>query len=274
MNNPYQRPDELAESPAPTFIPTRPEFFIAMTPPFWARVMIGCNLAVFLAMIAYGYFVYGDPDGTTNLNVLTDFGAKVNELIEQGQVWRLFTAMFLHIGVIHLLFNLYALNSLGPLVEGFFGHRRFLVVYLIGGLFGSLASYIFSAVPSAGASGAIFGLIGAATVYFLRYQNNFGARGRAILQNMVIVIVINLIFGLSMPGIDNWGHIGGLIGGALVAWGLLPRYASPSVVRLGPQPMVEEPQVAREVLWAIACLAILWLGLQFGPSIRQLVASL
>ncbi len=274
MNNPYPRPDDLPESPAPTFVPTRPEFFIAMTPPFWARVMIGCNLVVFLAMIAYGYFVYGDPDGTTNLNVLTDFGAKVNELIEQGQVWRLFTAMFLHIGVIHLLFNLYALNSLGPLVESFFGHRRFLVIYLLGGLFGSLASYIFSAVPSAGASGAIFGLIGAATVYFLRYQNNFGARGRAILQNMVIVIVINLIFGLSMPGIDNWGHIGGLIGGVLVAWGLLPRYASPSVVRLGPQPMIEEPQVGREVLWAIACLALLWLGVQFGPSIRQLTAGL
>ena len=270
MNYPYQRPDELSarqpndlprlgEAPFP---PTRPEFFIPVATPRWTHILIGCNLAVFVAVMAYGYLVYKDLDGSTNLTVLTDMGAKVNGLIAQGQVWRLFTAMFLHIGVIHLLFNLYALNSLGPLVEGFFGHRRFLAIYLLGGLFGSLASYAFSAATSAGASGAIFGLIGAATVYFLRYQSNFGARGRSILQNMLVVIAINLIFGLSMPGIDNWGHIGGLIGGALLAWGLLPRYRTPTVVRLGPQPMAQEAKTGLETLWVVGGIALLWLGTQ------------
>ena len=86
-------------------------------------------------------------------------------------------------------------------------------------MFGSLLSYAFSQSISVGASGAIFGIIGATTVYFFRYRNNFGAQGRAILQNMIVVIVINLIFGFSAGYIDNWGHIGGLLGGALVAIG-------------------------------------------------------
>ncbi|RIK55871.1 MAG: rhomboid family intramembrane serine protease, partial [Chloroflexi bacterium] len=173
-------------------------------------------------MIVYGWVVYNDINGTQNMYVLITFGAKVNELVAAGEVWRLFTAMFLHIGVIHLLFNLYALNALGPLVEGYFGHIRFLIIYLLGGLFGSLASYAFSPLPSAGASGAIFALAGATTIYFLRYRENFGARGRAILQNMLLVIGVNLIFGLGAGGIDNWGHMGGLVGGAALAYGLLP----------------------------------------------------
>ncbi len=100
------------------------------------------------------------------MRVLIDVGAKVNEAIAIGQTWRLFTAMFIHIGVFHLLVNLYALYALGPLVEGYFGHARFLAIYLVGGLFGSLASYAFSDAVSAGASGAIFGLAGAITVFF------------------------------------------------------------------------------------------------------------
>ena len=77
---------------------------------------------------------------------------------------------------------------------------------------------------------------------------------------MFVVIVINLIFGLSMPGIDNWGHIGGLIGGALVAWGLLPRYRPPTVVQVGPQPMVEEHNLTLEAAWVIGCLVLLIAG--------------
>lgn len=252
---------------APTVFPNRPEFFIPMAKPTWTRILIGCNLVVFVAMIAYGWLVYHDPDGPSNGQVLVTFGAKVNELIAQGEFWRLFTAMFLHIGTLpplHLLFNLYALNSIGPLVEGFFGHRRFLFVYLLGGLFGSLASYAFSPALSAGASGAIFALVGGATVYFLRYHQNFGSRGRAILQNMVVVIVINLIFGYSMPGIDNWGHIGGLLGGALVAFGILPRYQAPAVVRLGAQPLDEAPNWGLEALWLILCIALFIAGVFFA----------
>ncbi|GIV76066.1 rhomboid family intramembrane serine protease [Litorilinea aerophila] len=265
------RPELYAPRPTPdpqlgAPFPPRPQFFIRLRPPWLTRVLLVSNLVVFVAMVVYGIVVYNDLNGTQNIYVLRTFGMKVNELIAQGEVWRLFTAMFLHIGVFHLLFNLYALYALGPMVEGYFGHLRFLAIYLLGGLFGSLASYAFSPVPSAGASGAIFGLAGAITVYFLRYRENFGPRGRAILQNMLIVIAINLFFGLSVPGIDNWGHLGGLAGGALVSWGLLPRYRPPAFIVFGPQALEEEPRTWQEVAWVLFCLALLIAGLQIATS--------
>jgi rhomboid protease GluP len=241
----------------------RPQFYIPIARPRLTYFLLGVNLLVFLAMIAYGYWRYDTWTGTEDMRVLVDFGAKVNQLIARGETWRLFTAMFLHIGVLHLLFNLYALNALGPLVEGYFGHGRFAAIYLVGGLFGSLASYAFSLSPSAGASGAIFGLAGATTVYFFRYRENFGARGQAILQNMLLVIGINLIFGFTAAGIDNWGHIGGLVGGAIVAVGLLPRYRAPDVLAFGRQPLREEVRTTVYVVWVgIWVLVLVW-GIQY-----------
>jgi rhomboid protease GluP len=248
---------------APPVVDLRPRFVIRQTPPHVTHFMLAANVVVFLAMIIYGYVNYGTLDGSQDSRVLTVFGAKINELVAIGQVWRLFTAMFLHIGVIHLLFNLYALNSLGPLVESYFGHLRFTAIYLIAGLFGSLASYAFSPVPSAGASGAIFGLAGAITVYFLKYRENFGARGRAILNNMFLVIGINLVFGLAQPGIDNWGHMGGLIGGALVTAGVLPRYQRPTVVAYGTNVMEEEPRQWLNGGWILVCLALWYYGVEW-----------
>jgi rhomboid protease GluP len=249
-------------APPPT-IDMRLRFVIRQTPPHVTHFMLAANVLVFVAMVVYGYMNYGTLDGSQDSRVLTAFGMKINELVAIGQVWRLFTAMFLHIGVIHLLFNLYALNALGPLVENYFGHVRFTAIYLIGGLFGSLASYAFSPVPSAGASGAIFALAGSITVYFLKYRENFGARGRAILNNMFLVIVINLVFGLAQPGIDNWGHMGGLVGGALVTAGVLPFYQHPTVVAYGTNVIEEEPRLWLNVGWILVCLAIWYYGLQW-----------
>ncbi len=247
-----------------------PQFYIRISPPTATRALLIANVAVFLAMIVAGYLWYGTLRGTEDLNVLVRFGAKVNELVAAGQWWRLFTAMFLHIGVLHILFNLYALNALGPLVEGYFGHARFLAIYLIGGLYGSLASYAFSPAISAGASGAIFGLAGALIVYFLRYRANFGARGRALLQNMFIIIGINLVFGLSARGIDNWGHIGGLIGGAAVTYGLLPRYLPPSVFQPGTrQALQEEVRTTSYIMWVTACVLVLVLGVALTTRYLQ-----
>jgi rhomboid protease GluP len=155
---------------------------------------------------------------------------------------------------------------LGPLVESYFGHARFTAIYLIGGLFGSLASYAFSPAPSAGASGAIFGLAGSLTLYFLTYRENFGAQGRAILNNMLLVIGINLVFGLAQPGIDNWGHLGGLVGGAVVTAGLLPRYRRPSLVRLGVNVMEEEPRGLLHAGWLVVCLALWYYGVQWATE--------
>ena len=249
---------------APPLVDLRPRFVLRQTPPYVTRFMLAANVIVFVAMIVYGYLNFGTINGSEDSRVLITFGAKINQLVAAGEVWRLFTAMFLHIGVIHLLFNLYALNSLGPLVEAYFGHLRFTAIYLIGGLFGSLASYAFSPAPSAGASGAVFALAGAITVYFLKYRENFGARGRAILNNMFVVIAINLVFGLSQSGIDNWGHIGGLVGGALVTAGLLPVYQRPAVVTYGINTMEEEPRDLLNLGWVIVTLALWYYGLQWA----------
>lgn len=242
-------------------------FYVKQASPLVSRVLIGINLVIFLAMIGVGYLLFGVFNGTEDVRVLVLFGAKVNEFIGQGQTWRLLTAMFLHIGVLHLLFNLYALYFLGPQVEGLFGHGRFTAIYFVAGLTGSLASYAFVPNLSAGASGAIFGLVGALVVYFLRYRDQFGVRARAVLQNMLVIIAVNFVFGLSAPGIDNWGHLGGLIGGAVAAWGLVPQYRRPEPVILTPEllenprvPLELVPRLASEIAWVAVCLALIALG--------------
>jgi membrane associated rhomboid family serine protease len=258
--------DQAQTSAIPPQMDLRPRFVLRQTPPTATRALLVINVIVFIAMVIYGYVTYGLINGTEDSRVLTTFGAKVNSLVATGEVWRLFTAMFLHIGVIHLLFNLYALNALGPLVESYFGHWRFIAIYLIGGLFGSLASYAFSPAPSAGASGAIFALAGCLTVYFYMYRENFGARGRAILYNMLVVIGINLVFGLSQPGIDNWGHMGGLVGGILLTLGLLPRYRRPAVITYGANVMEEEPRELVNVVWILVSLALWYYGLEWATQ--------
>lgn len=274
--------------------PALTRYYVRMAKPRLTRLLIGINILVFIVMLGLGFYLL-NPQGGTLLSKISGYasnvisllmgnkypetevslllmGAKYNELILNGQVWRLFTAMFLHIGIVHLLFNLFALNALGPMVEGYFGHWRFALIYVIGGLFGSLASYAFSAAPSAGASGAVFGLAGATTVYFLTYRDNFGKRGESILQSMLAIIGINLVFGLAMSGIDNWGHIGGLIGGALVAWGLLPKYEQPTVstpmeIISGPQELPKKRNNTWELSWSALMVASVWGILQIANVI-------
>jgi rhomboid protease GluP len=227
----------------------RPRFYIPVVKPYVTYGLVAANLIVFVLAFVFGLARYGVWTGSLDMRVLVDLGAKVNELVTLGQAWRLFTAMFLHIGPLHLLFNLYALFAIGTLIEGYYGHVRYALIYFLGGMLGSVGSYAFTTAPSAGASGGIFAITGATAVYFFRYRENFGTRGRAVLQNMLLIIVVNLAFGFTGGGVDNWGHIGGLIGGALVAWGLLPRYRVPAVVRYGDQPMEVVHRPVAEVAW-------------------------
>jgi rhomboid protease GluP len=267
----------------------RPSFYIHLAKPIVSRVMLGVLLVAFLIEVVYGAWAYGTwmTFSGTNVCALVDLGAKVNPLVAAGQYWRLYTATLLHSGIIHLLFNLYALFALGPMLESYIGSVRFAAIYLVGGLVGSLASYAFSTDPagglsildglSVGASGAVFAVIGGITVYFARYHSNFGAQGRAILQNMVIVIVINLIYGSVAGNIDNWGHIGGLVGGVVVALGVLPRYQPPSEVRLGQQPLEVVERRTLEIAWTAGVVALLVAGVYFvtinypNPSLQALV---
>ncbi|HQY90589.1 rhomboid family intramembrane serine protease [Caldilinea sp.] len=248
----------------------RPQFYIKLSRPLVTQGLLGVILAVFVAQVLLGFFLFRSWTSLTNTNidVLILMGAKVNPLIAQGEVWRLFTAIFLHGGVLHLLFNLYALYALGPLLEGYTGHIRFLTIFLVSGLYGSLLSYALSGPISVGASGAIFGLLGGITVFFLKYRDNFGVQGRAILQNMIVVLVLNLVIGFSSGFIDNWGHIGGLIGGALVTVGIMPRYRQPAIVRLGSQPLELADRRQMEVIWVIFCLILLAIGVYAVTVVR------
>ena len=241
-----------------------PSFFIPLAKPWVSRTFIAINLLVFAATVLYELIVYRNMFGPNYIEVLYIFGMKSNFDILNGEVWRLFTAMFLHIGAVHLISNLIGLLMLGPIIEGHFGHWRFAVIYLLGGLLGSVASFAFSPALSAGASGAIFALLGSTVLYFYRFRENFGKQGRDILQSMVVVLVLNLFVGFTANNVDNWGHIGGLVGGVIVTLGMLPHYRLPDTITPGRQPLVRERNVVREVAWTIVCAVLLILSFWFA----------
>lgn len=172
--------------------------------PFFTYVFIGIQIIMFLILEAFG--------GSTNTSTLIQFGAKFNPLILEGEWWRFFTPIVLHIGFLHLAMNTLALYYLGTSVERIYGKMRFLFIYIVAGFGGSLASFMFSPNLSAGASGAIFGCFGALLYFGMIYPKLFF---RTMGLNIVVVLAINLSFGFTVPGIDNAGHIGGLIGGFL-----------------------------------------------------------
>jgi len=150
-------------------------------------------------------------------SLLTLLGGKISVLIDAGQYWRLITPVLLHASLLHIGFNMYALYSIGPALEGYYGHKRFLALYLLTGFGGNLLSYLLSEGVSVGASTAIFGLVAAEGVFIYQNRKIFGPQARAMLSNVIMVVIINLGLGLS-PGIDNWGHLGGLITGLIFSW--------------------------------------------------------
>lgn len=150
----------------------------------------------------------------SDVRVLIYLGANENTLVSNGEYYRLFTSMFLHGGLLHLVLNMYALNALGPAVERAYGKVKYLLIYLIGGIIASISSYLFSGGVSIGASGAIFALLGAVLVLALKTTTK---GGKEMLRSILSVVAINMFVGFALPNIDNFAHIGGLIGGSVVA---------------------------------------------------------
>lgn len=169
-------------------------------------ILIAICILVFIAMYIWGN---GSEDAVT----LLLFGANFRGLVQAGEVWRLVTSMFLHIGLIHLVVNMYSLLIIGKQLESFLGKWKFLIVYLGSGILGSLLSVVVHSSISAGASGAIFGLLGSLLYFGYHYRLYLGT----VLKTQVIpIIIINLLIGFMVPGIDNFAHIGGLVGGYLL----------------------------------------------------------
>lgn len=176
--------------------------------PVITYALIVLNIMVYLFMILY------DVDGTYFYALANNY-----EFVQNGQIYRLLTSMFLHSDIIHIACNMYALYILGPQVERYYGKTKFLLIYLLSGLLGSIFSCAFMSADtiSIGASGAIFGLLGS-IAYFTYY---YRATLQGLLRSQVVpVILLNLAIGFMVPGIDISGHIGGLIGGILVSMGI------------------------------------------------------
>lgn len=194
-------------------------------------VFLALNVFIFLLMT----FAGSGMGGSENPAVLQAYGAKFNSLINAGEWWRFVTPVFLHIGWLHLLVNMYSLFILGPYVERLYGSAKFVFFWVATGVAGVAASYFASGMgmpegvigrflfrggdgPSAGASGALFGLIGVLFVFGIKFRHELpeGFK-RAFGTGMIPTILINLFIGFTIPFIDNAAHLGGFFAGALLA---------------------------------------------------------
>ncbi|WP_217586711.1 rhomboid family intramembrane serine protease [Lentibacillus saliphilus] len=175
--------------------------------PIWTYILLGINIIMFILLSIFG--------GSTDIATLIEFGAKYNPaIIEDDEWWRLISSMFLHIGLLHLLMNMLAIYFLGTAVERIYGSWRFVVIYFLAGIGGSLASFAFTNSISAGASGALFGLFGALLFFGTVYKKIFF---QTMGQNVLLVIVINLVLGFGIAEIDMGAHLGGLVAGFLAS---------------------------------------------------------
>lgn len=166
---------------------------------------------------------------------LTELGADQRSLVLAGQWWRPLTSMFLHGGLLHLVLNAWVLYQLGSLCEFMLGSRQMLAVYLVTGLAGSFASLAWQDHPSVGASGAIFGLMGALIAFLLRRREMLTPSAKSLLGQLVMWAGINVYLGMSMPRIDLAAHFGGFVMGFLL--GLVLRGREP---RMRPQPLMTQ----------------------------------
>ena len=158
-----------------------------------------------------------------NDSIIQMFAVNRFFIADLGQYYRLFTGIFLHANLLHLLFNMYALYVIGMQLESFLGKGKYLAVYLLSGLGGSMLSIFFSNSYSVGASGAIFGLMGSLLYFGYHYRVYLDS---VVKSQIIPLIIINLLIGFTSTGIDNWAHIGGLVGGLLSTMAVGIKYKS------------------------------------------------
>jgi len=241
----------------PPALPVRRRYWPVVT-----LVILGINVAVFFIMTFAG--------GSTSTDVLLDFGASFSPYFRRGEYWRVIMPMFLHIGWLHLIVNSYALFILGPILERIYGYGRFALLYITAGMGSSALSMTLSRNIAAGASGAIFGIAGAMLVAGYLHRELIPPRwGRALGRGILPFIVVNLIFGFSVRGIDNWGHLGGLLTGMVLA-ALIP----PPVHDLAPWAGSERPSQAVIALPVVVVALAMALTAQHYLSSREVTRLL
>lgn len=187
------------------------ESVFKMKKPIVTYTLIAINIFVFLFELLYG------------INETAYYGANIAEYIRDGEFYRLITSAFMHAGIVHLMCNMYCLYIIGPQLESFFGKIKFLIIYLVSAITGNLMSMLFTSGASVGASGAIFGLFGAMLYFGYHYRVYLG---NVMKSQLLPLIIMNLLLGFMISGIDNAAHIGGLIGGTLITIALGVKYHS------------------------------------------------
>lgn len=184
--------------------------------PYVTYGIIIINVLLFLATYLFG-------NGSNDIITLLNFGANYGPLVRVGEIYRLVTCAFLHAGILHLFLNCYALYIIGSQIESFLGKVKYILVYLFSALTGSMLSIIFSDSISIGASGAIFGLFGSLLYFGYHYRVYLGT---VIRSQIIPLLLLNLVLGFMLNGMDNAAHIGGLVGGLLMTMALGIKYKS------------------------------------------------
>ena len=249
MNDmPASRPtDELDPTPQTVSVP------LPFTPPTVTYVILGFTVLIYvLQMLSVAVFGYA----VSQVDWLVLYGARINEAIRAGELWRFITPVFLHGSIPHIFFNMYALFSIGTFLEQQFGHGRFALLYFLAAFSGNVFSFLLTGASgySIGASTAVFGLIAAEVIFFYQNRKMFGGQAKRAISNAGFIIAVNLFIGLT-PGIDNWGHVGGLLGGAIFTWFAGPRWA---VGGNFPDFRLQDQREAREIILGIGAVCIIF----------------
>ena len=194
------------------------EDLFAKKDPIITKILITINIVIFILQLVLGW------------DVVANFGANYAPFVKSGKFYVLFTSMFIHGTLIHLLFNMYALYIIGPQVESFYGKIKYLAIYFGSGILGALLSDIFLQNSiSVGASGAIFGLLSSIVYFGYHYRAYLDT---VIRSQIMPLIIFNIFLGIVIPNIDTFCHIGGLIGGVLVSMACGIKYKSSKSERI------------------------------------------
>jgi rhomboid protease GluP len=210
-------PEQYPQAPQPRSV----QVAVPNAKPYVMYTILGVTIFIYLLQLAGQYLL--------KLDIVTALGIKYGPLIRAGQIWRLVTPVFLHdstlpYGLLHIGFNMYALFLYGRGLEARFGHWRFTLLYFLSAYAGNVLSFLLTPGASLGASTAIFGLLAAEGIFIFQNRQLLGNRAGRALMNVLYIAALNLLIGFTSSGIDNFGHLGGMLGGVLFTWFGGPRW--------------------------------------------------
>jgi rhomboid protease GluP len=216
-------------------------------------ILIAVTILVFIAQVVI--------INQTGVDLVSRSLAKINENVAMGEYWRVVTPLFIHGSLLHLAFNVYSLFLLGRAMEGHYGHVRFLILYLLGGMSGYIVSLWMTPSPSYGAASGLFGVLAGEAVFIFQNRFLFGNRLRSILFNIGLLLVVNLGMSIFLQ-LDVWGLVGGIMGGIAFSWLGGPLYGvlgkPPNLVVSDQRPTNEVWMVALFVFVSLVVLTGVW----------------